>query len=96
LRAHSGRDFVWNLGAGLKRVSCVSGRTGTDGLVVNCIADGIHSTSSLARIQTLLPDASLVRRALAVDEALGVAVGGSSEVPLLAAADYPGSLKLAD
>jgi len=64
--------------------------------VVNCIADGIHSTSSLARIQTLLPDASLVRRALAVDEALGVAVGGSSEVPLLAAADYPGSLKLAD
>ena len=64
--------------------------------MVDSITDGIHTACSLARVQALLPDASLVGRALAVDETLWMTVGRAAEVALLAAANNPGSFKLAD
>ena len=64
--------------------------------MVDSVADGVHSASSLAGVQTLLPDASLIGRALAVDETLGMAVWRPAEVALLTAANDPGSFKLAD
>jgi hypothetical protein len=63
--------------------------------VVDSAADGIDATRALARIKTLLANASLVWGALAIDEALRVAVGGPAEVALLAAADDPGAFQLA-
>jgi hypothetical protein len=64
--------------------------------VVDGIADGVNSTGSLARIQARLPDASLVWWAFSIDETLWMAVWRPAKVSLLAAADNPGSFKLAD
>ena len=65
-------------------------------MMVDSVADGVHSACSLARIQARLPDASLVGRALAIDETLWMAIGRAAEVALLAAANNPGSFKFAD
>ena len=85
--------LTWNLGTRFERVSLISRWTGADGLVVEGVADGVDAAGTLAGVETLLPDAGQVGRALAVDEALGVAVGRSAEVALLTAAHWARSLK---
>lgn len=56
--------------------------------MIDGITDSIDSTSTLARIQTLLPDASLVGRTLTIDKTLWMTVRRLSKVTLLTAADH--------
>lgn len=80
--------LTWNLWARFKGVSSVTRWAGADGLMIDGITDSIDSTSTLARIQTLLPDASLVGRTLTIDKTLWMTVRRLSKVTLLTAADH--------
>lgn len=77
--------FGWIQLGHLAHTLCVRGaielwRTTADGLVIDHTANGIQTTSMLARIAALLTDAGAISRAILIGHTLRIAAGGSSIV----------------
>jgi len=60
--------------------------------VIDCCAHGFVAARSRARIHTVLVDAGEHRRTVGIDDALGPAVGRSTEVVGEAGADWSSAL----